>query len=618
MIGHVARVAGVSVSTVRSWESQGLILPDKSEAGHRTYSQDDVERAQRIERYRTVSGMSLASVRQQLAREDAKAASRRSDQGDVAKVNEPVAENIGARVRNLRKQMGWTLRELSERSGISQSQLSTFERGRGFLGSARLSALAGLFGHGLTELLGGTNAGDSAVMRRGTGRIVRGMGDGISIEQVTVAERLMDAEFWTIEPGGESDGFYSHEGEELIYVLEGEFELSLADSAPETLRAGDTAYFNSRIQHRWSNRANRPAVVLWVNTDSDRLASMRFGKADRKIGLGAIGGSSLGEGSVTVDLPVGVKTYRAIETHTAGHTTRILIEPLAGLDQPTLQGKIDFFRQNHDHIRPLLLGEPRGHAASFGLVPVKSEIADFGAFFLSAEGYPIMGNHAIIGYARVLRSLSRLAKRRSFTIEVPSAVIGVEIPHSDDPCSVTISLPGIRIHPKKIVVQVRGRSVAVELGTGMAPAALVDVASLGLSLEAENTQLLSEAAGQIRMAIEETGHFDELDSVVFYGGLQGAVARQFTVINSEKFDRSPGILGAATRAAQLVRDKRVKAGATLFFESLFGDSIQVKVTGIADLSGDPKVDVKVTAKSHLNAITTFIHEPTDHPCSGVL
>ncbi len=37
----------------------------------------------------------------------------------------------------------------------------------------------------------------------------------------------MDCEVWTLAPGAESEGFYAHEGQELIYVLEGAFELAL-------------------------------------------------------------------------------------------------------------------------------------------------------------------------------------------------------------------------------------------------------------------------------------------------------------------------------------------------------------------------------------------------------
>jgi len=46
-IGAVARMLGVSVPTLRSWEERyGLISPERSEGGHRLYSRDHVDRLQ--------------------------------------------------------------------------------------------------------------------------------------------------------------------------------------------------------------------------------------------------------------------------------------------------------------------------------------------------------------------------------------------------------------------------------------------------------------------------------------------------------------------------------------------------------------------------------------------
>jgi len=280
-IGNTARLAGVAVSTLRSWEEHGLITPEKSAAGHRYYSPHDVERAQLIKRYRRFSGMSIASIKRRLLQDnDSLNPTFPSDQD--TKNQESLA--VGAKVRQLRKQRGWSIRELSRRSGITVSQLSTFERGYSALGLARLNIIATLFDTGLAELLGGTETEDFPVFRRGSGRIVKGMSKGVSIEQVTVAERLMDVEFWTIEPGEQSDGFYSHEGEEFIYVIEGEFELTLITSGSKILYAGESAYFSSRIKHRWRNISTRPSKLLWINTDSERLASMHFDKAKLRTG----------------------------------------------------------------------------------------------------------------------------------------------------------------------------------------------------------------------------------------------------------------------------------------------------------------------------------------------
>jgi len=282
-IGNAAKLVGVSVSTLRSWEEHGLITPKKSQSGHRYYVSQDVERAQRIKRSRHISGMSLAAIKRRLRQDDEKAAGTFAP-SPQAKTGQSLAVGalpVGAKVRQLRQQREWSIRQLSEQSGISSSQLSTFERGHSSLGLARLNRLAMIFGLGLADLLGGTNTGDFPLFRPGTGRIVEGMGNGVRIEQITVAERLMDVELWTIEPDGQSEGFYSHEGEEFIYVIEGEFELTLATSGSKSLQAGESAYFSSHIGHRWRNVSSNVTRLLWINTDSGRLSSLHFNKGEK-------------------------------------------------------------------------------------------------------------------------------------------------------------------------------------------------------------------------------------------------------------------------------------------------------------------------------------------------
>ncbi|MGJ8558340.1 MAG: MerR family transcriptional regulator, partial [Sulfitobacter geojensis] len=65
-IGHVAKVTGVAVSTLRSWEGMGLLSPHKSESGHRSFSASDIERVYRIDQLRRIEGHSLSKIRKML------------------------------------------------------------------------------------------------------------------------------------------------------------------------------------------------------------------------------------------------------------------------------------------------------------------------------------------------------------------------------------------------------------------------------------------------------------------------------------------------------------------------------------------------------------------------
>ncbi|MDQ0511758.1 proline racemase family protein [Ancylobacter amanitiformis] len=616
-IGHVAKVTGIPVSTLRSWEGQGLLSPQKSESGHRSYGEAHIDRVRRIDRMRRVDGQSLSVIRRLLDSEEEQAPPAAADEEAASVV---AFNNLGARVRSLRQEAGLSLREVSERTDIATSHLSMFERGVAFLSPARLNALAEVFGRTLAELLGGTKGRDFPVVRRGQGRIVGSFGPGVAIEQLTVSQRLMDAEVWTIDPDRESDGFYAHEGEELIYVLEGALELALADRDVEVLGPGDGAYFNSRIAHRWRNPGTVPAKVLWINTDSSRLSAMSFEKSDRRLGLGA----GLGEGALSLELPEGARTFRVIETHTEGHPTHILIEPLEGLDAETVAGKARQFAERYDALRPMLLHEPRGHSGAFGLVPVSSTAADFGAFFISSYGYPGFCGHAVMGYTAALRALGRLSHTPRFTIEVPDSILTVQVGVEGDAEAIALDMPpAIVVEPGRAVV-LGGRvfNVAIVLCGGCY--ALIDAEADGVALTVHEIESLLAIGAGLRSQLNETlprrhGMQPAVESVLFFGPDEAGMSRQFLAIDRQKFDRSPGVAGLACLLALNTARGKAAPGTRLDAVSLFGGRLTGEVSAATHGAGGAvAVTTRITGRAHLKGMATLIQEAGDPLGSGFL
>lgn len=634
-IGHVAKTTGVAVSTLRSWEALGLLAPFKSDAGHRFYSMEDIDRVRCIGRMRRIDGQSLTTIRRALDAREGDA--REEDEPACAVAGEGAGaegeagtwvdfNRVGAKVRAWRKEAGLSLRELSLLTDIAVSHLSTFERGSAYLSPSRLNAVAQVFKRTLAELLGGTDALEIPIVRRGQGRVVGSFGPGVTIQQLTVSQRLMDAEVWTIEPGRESDGFYSHEGEELIFLLEGALEIELASRAPEVLKAGDCAYFNSRIGHRWRNTGEQNVVALWVNTDSKRLSSMSFEKDDRRLNLGASFGTGFGEGALSLDVPDGAQTLRVVETHTAGHPTRILIEPLQGLDGASVAEKAQQFRLKYDYLRPLLLHEPRGHSGSFGLVPVPSAVADFGAFFVSSHGYPMMCGHAIIGYAKALQLLGPARRRDEFTIEMPGGVVTVRIGLQGEG-SISIDLPAAHVIERWRRIAAGGREFSVSTVFCGECFAIIDADAAGLALEPAHVDELLALGESLKEHLNaamprQEGKLPSVESVLFISsGSEGGVPRQFLAIDRRKFDRSPGATALAARLAALVAESAPDAGlpAPVEVESVFGGRLRGEVIAIGQ-SGEVEefVSVRVTGYAHLNGISTLIHEPDDRIGTGFL
>jgi glyoxylate utilization-related uncharacterized protein len=71
---------------------------------------------------------------------------------------------------------------------------------------------------------------------------------------------------YLVEPGGGSQGSYHHDGEETVYVIEGEVEFWLNEVERHTVRAGDCLTFPSTLAHRWQNCGTGRLTMLWVNT----------------------------------------------------------------------------------------------------------------------------------------------------------------------------------------------------------------------------------------------------------------------------------------------------------------------------------------------------------------
>lgn len=70
MISVAAELAGMHPQTLRMYEARGLIKPSRSPKQTRLYSQQDVERLQRIQELTTEFGLNLAGVERVLALEE--------------------------------------------------------------------------------------------------------------------------------------------------------------------------------------------------------------------------------------------------------------------------------------------------------------------------------------------------------------------------------------------------------------------------------------------------------------------------------------------------------------------------------------------------------------------
>ena len=98
------------------------------------------------------------------------------------------------------------------------------------------------------------------------------------------------------------------------------------------------------------------------------------------------------------------RVFAAVDSHTEGMPTRVITGGVGPIPGATMLERKLHFEQNLDHLRLLLMREPRGHGAMSGAIlqPPLREDADWGILFIEVSGCLPMCGHGTIGVATVL------------------------------------------------------------------------------------------------------------------------------------------------------------------------------------------------------------------------
>ncbi|KRB82340.1 hypothetical protein ASE00_09705 [Sphingomonas sp. Root710] len=180
----------------------------------------------------------------------------------------------GAILKQLRAQRGWTLADVSERTGFPISTLSKIEKGQVSLSYDKLARISkGLdidigvfFSNEASRSQPSTLGGRRSIIRKGEGRTI----ETHSYQNQFLATDLLNKRFVPILGQGyvkSIDDFgelIRHQGEEFCYVLEGALELHSELYAPVLLEAGDAIYFDSSMGHAYISVGDTPCKVLCI------------------------------------------------------------------------------------------------------------------------------------------------------------------------------------------------------------------------------------------------------------------------------------------------------------------------------------------------------------------
>ena len=179
---------------------------------------------------------------------------------------------VGEKVRELREKGGLSLQEMAERTGFSSALLSQIEN---HMISPPLGALIKIAK--ALEIRVGTFLGEdprepfSIVRKQERKHISRfaskeGVSYGYSYESLGFdkKDRHMEPFLIQLEPATvKSEKLSTHDGEEFIFILEGEMEVILG-THKDILYAGDCIYYDSNMPHKVQCHGEIPTRILAV------------------------------------------------------------------------------------------------------------------------------------------------------------------------------------------------------------------------------------------------------------------------------------------------------------------------------------------------------------------
>jgi len=247
-------MVGMSATMLRSWERLGVIQPVRTNSSYRLYTADDVARLKQARYLRKVRGLNAAAIAAQLG----------TSGNGARRSATPVARDaIGPRLRQARVSKGKSLAEVARSVEISVGFLSAIERSHMSASVGTLRKLARFYGMNVLDLFEHEDS-THPVVRKKERKALSG-GPGVSMELLARGHTVLEPHLFRVAPGRGSGSAYSHEGEEFMFLLQGELEIQLGGKKYR-LRSGDSMNFQSSTPHEWHNPGRKETLILWVNT----------------------------------------------------------------------------------------------------------------------------------------------------------------------------------------------------------------------------------------------------------------------------------------------------------------------------------------------------------------
>ena len=319
-----------------------------------------------------------------------------------------------------------------------------------------------------------------------------------------------------------------------------------------------------------------------------------------------------------------------IDAHCAGEPVRVITSGFPPIHGKTILEKREYVLKHYDHLRKLIMLEPRGHSGMYGCIlvsPVTPD-GDFGVLFTHNEGLSTGCGHATIGVTKVAIETGIINSKEGeniVKIDTPSGrVTSYAQVEGGRVKSVRFqNVPSFVLY-ENIPIKIQGeKEIKVDIAFCGAFYAYVEAEKLGLKVDAKIINHLVDLGMKIKYKVIETMkvvHPLEKDLNSIYGTIftsplekkgNNIISKNVCIFADGQIDRSPTGTGTGGRIALLSHKGLLKKGMTLINKSIIDTVFEGTIVDFTEVENIPAVIPEVSGNAHITGFNQLVLEPED-------
>lgn len=330
----------------------------------------------------------------------------------------------------------------------------------------------------------------------------------------------------------------------------------------------------------------------------------------------------------------------AVDLHAAGEPGRVILGGIPDVPGATMFEKKIYFEKHLDHIRKLMLREPRGYPALCCnvVLPPTNPRAAAGFVIMEQTEYPPMSGSNIICTATALLETGYITPTEpttQFMLEAPAGLVGVtaEVEAGRTKSITFENVPAFAVHLDAPVEVPELGTITVDIAYGGMFYAIAQAEPLGFRITPDEGRDLVRVGEMIKAAAREQLPVTHPDnpaisgvSIMQFSGPpthEGAARKNTVVISSGRLDwarpetwtgvldRSPCGTGTCAQMAVMHARKKLGLNEDFVHEGILGTTFTGRLVRGTKVGDYDAVVPAITGSAYIYAISNYFLDPMD-------